>query len=535
MTPVVAMLLPLIGMAHLYGGNAEYLSSIQMLIVTLGMMAASLVAYGALYLIFRRHASALAFASVLWVMFFLFSGVGYGLFARLTASYLRIALLYALAAVLVSLLAALLARRYKGTALPAVSLTMALTLTALTLYPALRAGISLEANKIDKAAFKTAFSVDASLPSPNVYWIHADGMLGFDAVERYFGDDQKEFSDALTARGFMINRSANFESGHTTALAAPSLLNPDFYDRRIAPNVRTHEDAMALRADKAFTYKESLIARVDNELRLAFEQKGYVSETMADFSIYFPPVSDRFYMIGDSRGAYKMSLQNAEESFASIVQLTEMTILLTKMPSGMFFNGLSRLSDIGAIDVGIVREALEYPLASEALAQNMLGKNPRTESAALFSALNDSLTARSAPTLTLLTFNEAHYPFRYMADGSAVDGDALAISNYLGNHQYAAKLLENLTDMILARDPDAVIVIQGDHGLHGQSEAQILQAFGEGAVLPIWNDVISAVRVPEQYKTGDERRMMDTPLNISRYLMNRFVGEAYAYLSPEGA
>ncbi|MDR0525583.1 MAG: hypothetical protein LBG90_06900, partial [Spirochaetaceae bacterium] len=33
-----------------------------------------------------------------------------------------------------------------------------------------------------------SFTVDPGLPSPNIYWIFMDGMLGFKGMERLFGD-----------------------------------------------------------------------------------------------------------------------------------------------------------------------------------------------------------------------------------------------------------------------------------------------------------------------------------------------------------
>jgi hypothetical protein len=87
-----------------------------------------------------------------------------------------------------------------------------------------------------------------------------------------------------------------------------------------------------------------------------------------------------------------------------------------------------------------------------------------------------------------------------------------------------------MIDEILERDPDAVIVLQGDHGLHGNSEAEITDTFGKDAVAPIWNQVMSALRVPEKYQNGDETYALENPLNMSRYLVNAFVGRNYRYI-----
>ena len=89
--------------------------------------------------------------------------------------------------------------------------------------------------------------------------------------------------------------------------------------------------------------------------------------------------------------------------------------------------------------------------------------------------------------------------------------------------------------MILEVDPDAVIVIQADHGLHGNTEEDFKKAFGPDAdPIELWNSTMSAIRVPEKFRTGEEHYAMENPLNISRYLVNSFVGRNYDYLEGEG-
>ena len=40
---------------------------------------------------------------------------------------------------------------------------------------------------------------------------------------------------------------------------------------------------------------------------------------------------------------------------------------------------------------------------------------------------------------------------------------------------------------------------------------------------------MNAVYIPEKYQNGDEK-YLSNPLNISRYLVNNFVGDNYTYL-----
>ena len=67
--------------------------------------------------------------------------------------------------------------------------------------------------------------------------------------------------------------------------------------------------------------------------------------------------------------------------------------------------------------------------------------------------------------------------------------------------------------------------------LHGNTQEDFTAAFGEEAKAEeLWNCVISAIRVPEQYQNGEEQFAASNPLNMSRYLVNRFVGKNYEYL-----
>ncbi len=525
---VSALIMPLVGMAYLYSRNAEYLSAVQVLVLSAAMMLLSALGYAALRLLFRSSASAMAGCLVAWVAFFAFVA---GLADQLRGparSFLLMSILYACATVLLMLAAAFAMRRYKGGALGMIALTMASVMLLLNAIPAVTAA-NLKGHGKMNAVLKTEFTVDKTLPSPNVYWIHADGMLGVSAMKTYFGNDQEAFLDALDARGFMVNEDAYFEAAHATVIAVPSLLCPAFYDEIIAPNVKTHEAAMALGDDRAFAVNESLDARVQNETRLAFEAKGYESQTLSMFGTYYPPVTDRFYMTDDSRGAYRLSLNDAESTFESIVELRELCVML-KIPQSVVFRALLKVND--QLNLGIKSEQLDHALTGEARLELMEGSKDALKDAVVFDALNDALLTQQTPTLTMVFFLETHDPYEYQADGSSVTGDKGSIENYAGNHEYSSKLLINMVDMILARDPDAVIVIQSDHGPHtSRRDAQMLQdKYGEEGLHTIWNQPMSAVLVPEQYQNGEEGNMMRTPLNISRYLMNRFVGERYAYL-----
>lgn len=97
-------------------------------------------------------------------------------------------------------------------------------------------------------------------------------------------------------------------------------------------------------------------------------------------------------------------------------------------------------------------------------------------------------------------------------------------------YEYSNEVMFNMIDLILEHNPNAIIVIQADHGmhLHGTQRQLLAEGFTEEEVAHIQNSVLSAVRIPEQYGGLDEP--LD-PRNITRELVNRFVGENYQLIA----
>jgi hypothetical protein len=107
---------------------------------------------------------------------------------------------------------------------------------------------------------------------------------------------------------------------------------------------------------------------------------------------------------------------------------------------------------------------------------------------------------------------------------------------YLPNHIYTIKEMMAQIDIIVANDPNAVIIVQADHGIHGigptlrgySSEYMSKRGYSLEEQLYMNMSTISAVRIPPQY--GELTQPLD-PLDIARYLVNNFVGAGnYEYL-----
>lgn len=348
-------------------------------------------------------------------------------------------------------------------------------------------------------------TVDSALPSPDIHWIHCDGMLGFDSFQTCYGDHQTEFQSFLERNGFEVYRNASFNALKKTVCALPALMCPAFYDRYLESRIASQKNPFRfLDENKRILEYHRL---VQNELYCSFLVKNY--------RLYFPGESTKY--IGYMR-------ENAE--------LHRVLWKDTCNEMGYLFGYLKRWMPLSffASDIG---ENLYPPDAvatfwGKEIAGSAFGKN----NASYLSGCMRGLGIES-PKLIVYNHMSAHAPYIYDRNGNLrnVGKENADPENYPEQHRFSAAFLSRMISRIVESDPDAVIVVQADHGLHCTTEAQIRRAFGKNAVPAIlWNHTVSAVRVPLKYRNGSEGQMRNSPLNISRYLINSFVGHGnYEY------
>lgn len=515
---LTAMFIPLYPMLYLYNkeGNSQYLSLIQVLFVSLIFMLGSMLLFLISSRIFKSSHAAYLFCIVVWIGFFsykqlyaaLFSVTGRGRNLYLIFTYI---VLYILLGALVYIISKIY--NFK-----VISLFTGILLFILLLMNVgtIVYNFSLRSQN-ENVVYKTSFVVDDTLATPNVYWIHCDGMLGFYSMEKYFGDPQDWFTEGLETRGFVINRDAQFDGRRTTLAALPTLMNPTYYDNWLS-NVPASTDFSLI----AYSLTA---ARQKSELLLAFNTK-YKTATIASLGSYFYPITDVFYNIDQAERPLMVSAAGKESIVSSFTNAVNLTTLLQTV---------SAVGIISDTDTYIKHNI--YPLIFEQDQINsivdtnyILGSDKLDPSYdTLVRSLDNALTIEE-PRFMLVSFNLAHFPFIYDENGQIHENE---IPNdpreYPAQHRYTSKVLINLVDMILERDPDAVIVLQADHGLHWQSTGNIMKYLhvSADAAPDIWNGVMSAVRIPEKYGTLEEPLY---PLDIARYLVNNYVGQNYEYL-----
>jgi hypothetical protein len=144
-----------------------------------------------------------------------------------------------------------------------------------------------------------------------------------------------------------------------------------------------------------------------------------------------------------------------------------------------------------------------------------------------------------SPKFSTIFFDMPHRPFIFDKYGNYNLEDANNPFRYPAHHKFSANTLLKYIDLILENDPNAVIILQADHGLHGLpvdlTMDEITRIFNctEEEAVALWNQVMCAIRLPNELTTEETIKILSDPRNISRFLINNFVGENYDYIPYE--
>ncbi len=349
------------------------------------------------------------------------------------------------------------------------------------------------------------FRPDRDLPSPNIYWIHCDGMLGFDAFEKYYHDGQPEFRKFLSDRGFYINPKACFEAFHQTNWALVCLMCPMAYDSLLSSYLVPRDKAGRLKKpkDAGMDFVLSYLRLCRNELYNAFLQKGY-----------------HLYFIPDDRNTYLDYFPSGRVELEKINFSLRIGEFLNTV-----FGPLGKWFPLRLYDFRPVARQLPDSNSAEAWPRSILHSDYGGLNASFLNGVS-SIPRYDSPRLVIIKQFGTHAPYVYDASGkrSAAAGYISDPLRYPAQHRFISSVTEEVIRVILRSDPDAVIVLQGDHGLHMTKISQFHSAFGSSAVpKELWNSGISAVRIPEKYRRGNEKYLLAGPLNITRYIINSFV------------
>ena len=280
---------------------------------------------------------------------------------------------------------------------------------------------------------------------PNVYWFVLDGHPRTDQLEEVTGRSNAWFGDDLRARGFSVSESS--QTGYVeTHLSIPSTL------------------AMEYRTTPGNDYRSIYLGAAeviagDNPVVEAFEANGYRYVYAPDGSIEWAACPD---LTGD-RACIRP--ENAtfglREPYSALVQSTP----------------------VGSFPVDLTHNTLDSVL----------------------DGLDELDVADDQPVFFFSHLLTPHFPHRYEADCSMRDdwvvGTTLTGEERAANHAVDTECVDReviaAVDRILTADPDAVIIVQSDHGsrltfnFSTTYEEMTPRALTEGFA------VLNAIRLPE--------------------------------------
>jgi hypothetical protein len=278
---------------------------------------------------------------------------------------------------------------------------------------------------------------------PNVYWFILDEHARTDQLRRWTRSDNSWFGDELADRGFSVSTSSH-SSYLMTHLSIPSTLNMEYV---YTPGHEYHgEYAMA-----------SPIMAGDNAVVDTFEANGYRF-------VYAPDGSAEWATCGD------------HESRSCIEPI-----------GGPFAFTESRLNLARSTPVG----SFELPIAHNTLTSVLDGV--------------DAIDT-DQPLFVMAHVMSPHNPFRFAegcgeraewVEGHNLTGDERAAA-YANDVQCLDRAFVETTDRILADDPDAVIIVQADHG--SRLSFDWMTPY-EDSLPSMFNErfsVLNAIRLPER-------------------------------------
>ncbi len=311
---------------------------------------------------------------------------------------------------------------------------------------------------------------------PNIYYMVFDSYASPRVLQRYYQWDDSAFIGALRQRGFVVTENA-FSNYPFTSLSVASTLNMGY--------VHEESDFREARSKSAF-----LIKRIEKNLVMdSFVAQGY--------DIVMPDLWESRYRSDAKPGRPSNDAVRKNREFADLVVHTSLL------------------------------RVIEKELSAKILRENILSSLHKLRHA----------ERPVRPTFLYAHIICPHPPYLFRRDGSPADlfssawGRIENSDGYIQQVRFIGAQILRIVDDIRNRDPQGVIIVQGDHG-HGYVVGDHLlnRDLPPKAFLTAQFGILSAVSLPP----GLVLPPCVTPVNQFRYLLNALFGAGYSKL-PERA
>ena len=487
-----AVSMPVILLFNLYNRQADDVHVVfsHILIMALLLSLAGLL----MFLVLERFVGAeesIILLALLWAVFWFFGALRRYVFTNISGTMLILLIVIALAMVLALLLK--LKPPLKdfspvfGT-LSVVFVAMLLINAAPALYRNIAIGPGNEEahGPLSDIPIRRSFDVNHSLPMPDIFWIHLDGMVSLETAEYFFGICQENTRYELARRGFIIYENAYLRNAAGTSVAMPMLLSPSVYDNFFGELLDNIEEGFGheVRDELNPILAANGINIFDDinpyfELLVALLYRGY---RINGFNAWWNYL-DAVRISGEDNRSLPSRIWN---SFA-MSDFPRILLETTPIPLGLFLEGPF---DIVYLDMPESYQRAEF---------------------------------------TWIFYGYTHARLWYRFDTSYHGNTEKRIDLYPLAYEAITDAMFSAIDDIKQRNPNAVIVLQSDHGLHMKDTQLHLDDIGmpRETSLLLSHSVFSAMFIPDEYGGLDEPVH---PLNITRLLVNRYVGENYHLL-----
>lgn len=392
--------------------------------------------------------------------------------------------------------------------------------------------ISIVSQKINTKEYKETYipKIEENLPTPNIYWIHTDGMMNIKDMAKYFNTFDDNLINYLEEEKFKYNKDATLIASHKTQRALAAMFNPNFYDNFFKEYLYNLEDVFLNKNDKIsynVSPKEIVEKRFNNELMQSLKEKDYTTIAIAKYNNHSSLKTDIYY---DYYNAITNHWHFTEKE--KLRKLKNPTNNINLKHTGTQINEVLSHSIFNKITNNIIPYKCEIIDYSDIDLTNYPYSNTSNyyPIKAIFKSLEETKTVNKK--FTFIDYDLYHVELSYDKSGNKLNPkNYYNLDFYDDNYQYANKLLIELLDYIKNNDEDSIIIVQADHGIHTISGEDLNKKIklNQEEIQEIRNSVMNAIYIPEKYQNGDEQYLKN-PLNISRYLVNNYIGKNYEYI-----
>lgn len=381
---------------------------------------------------------------------------------------------------------------------------------------------------------KTEFYISPDLPHPDIYWFHLDGMMSLGTMERLFDHPQDMFREELSKRGFLEYEDARISSNTVFSLIA--LFSPSFYDNFLGAHL---EDALHLYGYYQISEIHNTLAQAGIEVNTHVTPYHELIRALMDANydvIFIAPRYTPHIFAAPFHRLYDIFEPGGNALYVKTIPDRNDDNMWNRflLSSGNLFQMLTLSTPLSIISDQLVPQNIQnfsVPFHTEAIS-HYFDYSYSWHSQNLYRFLIDSYQNPSdnPSKFTFIAQYYTHTDFSFSVYMSSMPWHNMSyMEGYPMSFDYATSTMLNLVDFILERNPYAIIVLQSDHGFHPETDwSQIYElGFDKDNIAELSNSTFSAVRIPPQYGGLDAPL---NPLNISRLLVNRFVGENYELL-----